>query len=398
MFKIFSQKNKRVYLDYAAAAPTAPQSPHVAPISTTLFANPSGIYREGVDVKNIIENSRKEILHYFDAVSQRIIFTQSATQSINIALQGILSTGDHLIISAVEHPAVIECAKFLQREKKIELTILPVDETGLVSLRNLRESLKPNTKLVSIIYASNEIGTIQPIKEIGRVISEYKREKNSEIYFHTDATQAVNYLDIRMNSNRLDMISFNGSKIYAGKGVGALIYNKSLVLHPIIFGGGQENGLWSGTEDVHSIMRLATALGEINNIKSKNFKAKELLRLETLRKDFLINIQKEIGEIILWSKSEKTLPNIVNIGLPDFESDEMVIRLDDLGFAVSHKSACAAMETGSGSYVLQALGATVKQSSENIRISMGRTTTQREMQDLAKAIKLTYYKFAKVQK
>ncbi len=396
MFKIFTKKNKRVYLDYAAAAPSHSRS--AVSDSSSLFANASGIYREGVLVRNLIEKSRKEILHYFDAVSQRIIFTQSATQSINITLQGILKSGDHLIISAIEHPAVIECAKFLQKEKKIELTILPVDETGLISLRSIRESLKSNTKLVSIIYASNEIGAIQPIKEIGRVISEYKREKNSEIYFHTDATQAVNYLDIRMNSNRLDMISFNGSKIYAGKGVGALIYNKSLVFHPIIFGGGQENNLWSGTEDVDSIIRLANSLSEINDIKSKNFKAKELLRLETLRQDFLINIQKEIPEAVIWSKAKNTLPNIINIGLPNFESDEMVIRLDDLGFAISHKSACAAIETGSGSYVLQALGSTVKQSSENIRISMGRATTKREMDSLAKAIKLTYHKFAKVQK
>jgi cysteine desulfurase len=380
MINIFSKKNKPVYLDHAAA---------------TLSANASGIYSEGVMMKSMIEQSRKEILHCFDAVSQKIIFTGSATQSINIALQGLLVTGDHLIISAIEHPAVLECAKFLQRENKIELTILPVDEAGLVSLRDLRESLKSNTKLVSIIYASNEIGTIQPIKEIGRVISEHNREHDTQIYFHTDATQAVNYLDIRMNSNRLDMISFNGSKIYAGKGVGALIYKKDLSLKPIIYGGGQENGLWSGTEDVDSIVRLATAVTDINNAKSKNHKDKESTRLEILKQNFLKEIIKEIPEVKIWSEAENSLPNIINIGLPNFESDEMVVRLDEKGFAVSHKSACAAMETGSGSYVLQAIGASIKESSENIRISMGRTTTKREMADLAKAIKLIYSKFAK---
>jgi cysteine desulfurase len=380
MINIFSKKNKRVYLDHAAA---------------TLSANASGIYSEGVLMKSMLEQSRKEILHSFDAVSQKIIFTGSATQSINIALQGLLTAGDHLVISSIEHPAVIECAKFLQREKKIELTILPVDETGLVSVRSLRESLKSNTKLVSIIYASNELGTVQPIKEIGRVISEHNREHDTQIYFHTDATQAVNYLDIRMNSNRLDMISFNGSKIYAGKGVGALIYEKNLKLHPIIYGGGQENGLWSGTEDVDSIVRLATAITDINNVKGKNFKNKESARLEILKQDFLKDIQKEIPEVKIWSKAESSLPNIINIGLPNFESDEMVVRLDEKGFAVSHKSACAAMETGSGSYVLQAIGASIKESSENIRISMGRNTTSKEMTDLAKAIKLIYSKFAK---
>lgn len=395
MFKIFSKQNKRVYLDYAAASPNLMSLPVEYQES---FENPSAIYKEGLKVNDIINKCRADILKNFDAVSQKIIFLNSATQSINVALQGSLESGDHLIISAVEHPAVLECAKFLEREKGVELTALPVNEFGLIDIKLLRENLKPNTKLVSIIYANNEIGTVQPIKEIGRSISEYNRENNTKILFHTDATQAINYLEVRMGSNRLDMISFNSSKIYAGKGSAALIYNKTLKLKPIIFGGGQENNLWSGTEDLGGILRLSLSIADINDTKSKNYRDKEALRLNILKSYFLKEIQKEIKEVILWTKAENSLPNIINIGLPDFDSDEMVIRLDEFGFAVSHKSACAATESSSGSYVLQAVGSTVKQSSENIRISMGRGTTKREVESLVKALKLIYYKFAKSEK
>jgi len=397
MFNIFKKnnENKRVYLDYAGAAPTAPQILASQKEFENLFANPSGIYKESTDVKNIIENSRKEILKYFDAVSQKVIFTQSATQSINIALFGILKKGDHLIISSIEHPATIECAKFLEKERGIKVTMLPVDELGVVDIKSLRENLKSNTKLVSVIYANNEIGVVQPIKEIGRIVNEHKRKNNTEIYFHTDATQAINYIQVSMNSNRLDMITFNGSKIYAGKGVAALIYDKNLKLLPIIFGGGQENNLWSGTEDVQSITRFAKALQIINDKDSESFKDTEKIRLENIKKNFVKELQKEIPEVIIWSKAENSLPNIINIGLPGFESDEMVIRLDNVGFAVSHKSACAALETGSGSYVLQALGATIKQSSENIRISMGRNTKEKDMNNLLSNIKTIYSKYKK---
>jgi cysteine desulfurase len=399
-----------------------------------LYANPSGIYRRGVEAKNKIEVSRKIISSILNCNNSEIIFTGSGTESINLALLGYVknylaasvasSVVPKVITSNVEHSAVLETLLHLEKENLIEIIFLKVDETGRVKENDLREILKEsgvenNIILVSVMYANNETGRVQPVKEIGRIIDEYNRAaskarsetQNQKIAFHIDAMQAGNYLDIDVKKLRCDMLSMNGSKIYGPKGIGLLYKNKDIKLSPIIYGGGQEGGIRSGTEDVQKIVGLACAM-QI----AKEKRDSEIIRILELQNYFLENIQKEflkdnlevkiytekndINKIV--NKKEKlkinyfnieSLPNNINIGLPNMLSDEMVIRLDYAGFDVSHKSACASNETGEGSYVLRAMGATEKESNENIRITMGRDTKLKDLQKLIQEIKNIYEKY-----
>lgn len=375
------------YFDHAGATPISKTAAKAMHKVSNMYHNPSGIYSGGVEVKSKIEDTRKVILNAFDANNMNLVFTPSGTASVNLAVLGVLKKGDHFITSAIEHPAVLEMVPHL-RSMGIETTVLPVDEAGVVSLEVLRNELSPNTKLVSVMMVNNEIGTLQPIKEIGRIVDEYKRKNETQFpYFHSDACQAVNYFDISMRSLRLDMLSFNGSKIYGPKGIGALIIKKQVNISPIIFGGGQEAGLWSGTEDVSRIVGLGTAVVETLRIKEK-----ESERLSRIQSYAFSKIQGEIVESIINGSEESRSPNNINISLPGMDSDEMVLRLDNLGFAVSHKSACAAGDTTLGSHVLGAIGQS-KYASENIRITMGRGTKKGDVDRLIKAIKKIYYKY-----
>ena len=270
------------------------------------------------------------------------------------------------------------------------------------------------------MYANNETGRMQPVKEIGRIIDEYNRigsaaskargEESRDIAFHIDAMQAGNYLDMDIKKLRCHMLSMNGSKIYGPKGIGILYKDKNINLSSIILGGGQEGGLRSGTEDVQKIVGQAKAV-QI----SKEKRDSEIVRLLELQNYFLENIKKEIPEVKIYThKNEvnkiidkkdnkqtvkinyfnlESLPNNINIGLPGMLSDELVIRLDYAGFDISHKSACASNETGEGSYVLRAMGASEKESNENIRITMGRDTNLKDIKKLIQEIKKIYLKY-----
>jgi cysteine desulfurase len=343
-----------------------------------------------------------------------------------------------IITTNIEHAAVLETLNFLEKEKLIEIIYLKVDETGKIKENDLREILKesgPENKdniiLVSVMYVNNETGRVQPLKEIGRVVDLYNKEisdaarvargKESSITYHIDAMQAGNYLDMDIKKLRCDMLSFNGSKIYGPKGVGVLFKSKKINIESISFGGGQEHGLRSGTEDIQKIVGMAKAL-EI----AKEKKDSEIIRLLDMQKNFLEKIKIEIPEVKIYTHKNNenkivqkklesggseaaaikqkddlkinyfnidSLLNNINIGLPGMQSDEMVVRLDYAGFDISHKSACASNEIGEGSYVLRAMGATEKESSENIRISMGRNTKPSEMESLILCIKDIYYKY-----
>lgn len=378
---------KNHYFDYAGATPISGAVRRAMRDVENMYANPSGIYRGGVEVKSIIEKCRKNILNNFDANNMNLVFTSSGTTSVNLAIMGTLKKGDHFITSNIEHPAVIETARYMSRIGVL-VTYLNVDENGVVKLSELREAMNEKTKLVSVMMVNNEIGTVQPIKEIGKIIDEHRRKYDTAFpYFHTDACQAVNYFDISMRSLRLDMLSFNASKIYGPKGVGALIIRKGIDVEPITYGGGQEMGLWSGTEDVAKIVGLDAAVSETLNKKEKE--RARLLKIQSFAFD---KIKNEIREAIVNGSLENRSPNNINITLPGMDSDEMVIRLDSLGFAVSHKSACASADSTLGSHVLIAIGQG-KYASQNIRITMGRDTKKADISRLVSAIGHIYYKY-----
>ena len=443
---------KNIYLDNAGATQIDENVLCAMHGVESLYANPSGIYRSGIFAKEKIEESRKIISSILNCNSSEVFFTGSGTESVNVAILGYIKSyisenknenkSDSFVIPKVittniEHSAVLESLNHLYDMGIIEIIYLKVDESGRVNENDVREILKetgPENKnniiMVSVMYANNETGRVQPIKEIGRIINEYniniiraargaRGKAEPEIVFHLDAMQAGNYFDIDVKKLRCHMFSVNASKIYGPKGVGVLYKSKKVNLSAISFGGGQEKGIRSGTEDVTKIVGMAKAM-QI----AKEKRDTEIVRLLGLQNYFLENIKLSIPEVKIYTEKNNvnrvvdmhggeaaatktksqskikinyfnldSIPNNLNIGLPGMLSDEMVIRLDYSGFDVSHKSACASNEVGEGSYVLRAMGSTEKESNENIRITMGRDTKLENLQKLILEIKNIYLKY-----
>ncbi len=418
MWNIFTKKQKRIYLDNAGATPLSKRAKDTLVETMSVFGNPSAIHKEGASASKLLQEARNLCAKVLNAHSYEIYFTSSGTESCNLAILGTYMARQqntehrtqmipHIITTAIEHPSVLEPIRNLEKEGKISVTYLPVYKNGIVKINDLRDALKKETILVSIMYANNEIGTIQPVKEIGRVIEEWKKENNRAHteypYFHTDACQAANYCNLDAVRLRAHLITLNGSKVYGPKGIALLYKREGIKLSEITYGGGQERGLRSGTESAPLARSFAEAL-----IESQELKEKESARLRALR-DFLRDeLLKNIPDVTIYGawdeskleagswklKAEYRLPNNINIRVPGIPSDEMILRLDAKGFAVSHKSACASAESD-GSYVVQALGATEEESLENVRITLGRSTSRQDLELLVKAIKEIKNKFGK---
>jgi cysteine desulfurase len=374
----------------------------------------------------MLDKARALCATILNAHSYEIYFVSSGTESCNLAVLGTYqafitthnlppTTLPHVIVSSIEHPAVLEPIKLLEREGKVRVTYLPVYEDGIVKVKDIREALCDETILVSVMYANNEIGTLQPVKEIGRMLEEWKqslgRTHSSYPYFHIDACQAANYCNLDVVRVRAHLMTVNSSKVYGPKGVALLYKREGIHVLPISYGGGQERELRSGTENVASAYAFGVALTEAKEVIEK-----ESARLRTFRDETVELLKKEIPRIVFYGafdeyytrvpteskvrfvkntlKEEKRLPNNINCRVPGISSEEMILRLDAKGFAVSHKSACASMET-EGSYVLVALGATEEEALENIRISMGRKTTKKDMENLVMTMKEISLKYTK---
>lgn len=403
MFNLFKKKIRRIYLDNAGATPVSARAKRALVDTLSLYGNPSAIHKEGDKASYALQKARNRIATALNAHSYEIVFTSTGTESCNFAILGTyegskqwaVRSGQlpHIITSTIEHPAVLEPIKKLEREGKAIVTYLPVYENGIVKVNDIREALCEETVLVSVMYANNEIGTIQPVKEIGRAIDEWKREQGrtftSYPYFHIDACQAGNYLNLDVLRLKCHLMTVNSSKVYGPKGVAALYKREGISVASIVFGGGQERGLRSGTESVALAASFAEALAE-----SVAMRESESERLTTLRDYFFMEIRRTISDVTIYGDLDDRLPNNINIRIPGIPSDEMILRLDAKGFAVSHKSACASQETD-GSYVVQALGATVAESLENVRITLGRDTTKKDLVSLIDAIKEIKDKFSR---
>ncbi len=402
MFSLFSKKSKRVYLDNAGATPISKAAEAELLRTLSLYGNPSAIHREGDEASRVLHQARTTIARVLNAHSYEISFLSSGTESCNLAVMGTYEgyihqrekqendALPHIITSLIEHPSVLEPIRDLEKKGKVRVTYLPVYEDGIVKVKDVREALAQETILVSVMYANNEIGTIQPVKEIGRALEEWKRSEGRAFtaypYFHVDACQAANYLNLDVVRLKTHLMTVNSSKVYGPKGAAILYKREGCRVEAVTLGGGQERGLRSGTESVGAASAFSVALKEAVDMREQ-----ESSRLKVIRDYFFEEIVKEVPDVTIYgardtAHEESRLPNNINIRVPGISSDEMILRLDTRGFAVSHKSACASSETD-GSYVIEALGATEQEALENIRITLGRFTSKEDMKELVAAIK-----------
>lgn len=365
------------------------------------FGNPSALYKEGVAARQAVEGARQSVAEALGAHADEIIFTGSGTESDNLAILGTIKAlgsmttklgKPHIVTSVIEHPAVLKVCRALEREGGVDVTYVGVNEKGIVNTKEIKESLRHETVLVSIMYANNEIGTIQSIKEIAKVVRSFRKEKltnqvpqerslGSDIpYFHTDACQATNYLDMNVLPLGVDLLTINGSKIYGPKGVGALYVKRGTKIEPMVHGGGQERGIRAGTENVPAIVGFAEAMKITSALKEK-----ESTRLTELRDYFMKGILENVPGSILNGDKRKRLPNNVNISIPNIDSEQLVIELDAKGVAVSAQSACKSRDYSS-SYVIMALGRDSLPNEGSVRFSLGRETKKRDIDYVLKIL------------
>lgn len=370
------KNTKRIYLDHAATTPLDKRVLDVMrKIETETYGNPSSIHWEGISAKNKLEEARKNIAGILHAHSDEIIFTGGGTEANNVAIFGAI--GDvskaHVIVSNIEHPSVFECVQELEK-RGAEVTYLPVSSDGILSPKIVRDALRQNTVLVSIMYANNETGAVQPIAEIAKVIRRHNKT-GGNTFFHTDACQAVNYLDTNVLKIGADLVTFNASKIYGPKGVGALFVRRGVTLAPVIFGGGQERGIRSGTENVSAIAGFAEAMRIAEKMKEK-----ESARLVKLRDFFIREILTKIPDTILNGTASERLPNNVNISFLGEDAEAIVIALDARGIAVSTGSACANIsQDGKVSPAVLALDGDRIRAAGSVRFTLGRGTTKEDI-------------------
>jgi cysteine desulfurase len=423
MFNLF--KENRVYLDHAGSTPISKKAEQALVTFLSLYGNPSGIHKEGTQSGLLLDKARALCAKALNAHAYEIYFTGSGTESCNLAILGTYNAFiknnpgkiPHIITTNIEHPAVLEPIHHLEKNKLAHVTYLQADKDGMINHKEIKALLTEETMLVSVMYANNEIGTILPIKEIGRAIEEWKKENNktytSYPYFHTDACQAGNYLNMDVVRLRTHLVTLNASKVYGPKGIALLYKREGIQVDPIILGGGQERGLRSGTENAPAAYAFGVALEEATTMRES-----ESVRLREIRDYFKLLAEKEIPSMRFYGawdeykqkaedgkwkaeespkdkkleaagyqlKAELRLPNNINCRIPGISSEEMILRLDAKGFAVSHKSACASSETD-GSYVILALGESEMAAKENLRITLGRATAKHHMKDLVTAMK-----------
>jgi len=416
---------KIVYMDNASSTPIERSVfLEMKKFMTDEFGNPGSLHQKGVMAKNALDDARKKVADILSAMPDEIIFTSSGTESNNLAIQGVMNqanqTGQgvsltrvlHIVTTNIEHSSVLETCRYLEKEGKASVTYVPVESNGVVDPEKIKEALKENTVLVSVMYANNEIGTIQPIMEIAKEIRFFRKQRKPKSdlgtsfksglglpIFHTDATQAINYLPIKVEKLGVDLMSFNGSKIYGPKGVGVLFtkhYGSTLIkdrstriINPIMYGGEQEFGLRPGTENVVAIVGFAKALEITEKIKNNETK-----RLTKLRDYFIKKLKKQFPQITINGDLTNRLPNNINISVPNFESELLVIELDARGVAASSKSACKTKSKEF--YVIKAIRPDFDyKKGAIIRFSLGRQNIKNDVEYAIKSLSEIFKKYKK---
>ncbi|MHB8631140.1 MAG: cysteine desulfurase family protein [Candidatus Limnocylindria bacterium] len=370
---------RRVYLDHAATTPVDPEVAELmAQVLREVYGNPSSIYAEGRRARALVDRARQEVAQSIGAMPAEIVFTSGGTEADNLALRGVLKAregeADGLITTAVEHHAVLDTAGDLAAHGQARLTVVGVDREGRVSPEAVRAALDDRTALVSVMHGNNEVGTLQPIGSIGALC----RERG--VTFHTDAVQTAGSVDIDVRTLPVDLLSVNAHKFYGPKGVGALYVRRGTPVATIQTGGGQEQGRRTGTENVAGIVGLGAAM----RIAAAN-RAAEAARQIALRDALIAGIRSRIPDATLTGHPTERLPNSVSFCFRGVQGEALVVSLDLEGFSASSGSACTSGATDP-SHVLIALGIDRELAQGSLRLTVGRATTERDVDSLLGAL------------
>lgn len=364
-------------MDHAASTPIADSVlEEMMPYLRENYGNPSSIHRFGRIATKALDSARKRIAELINANPNEILFTSGGTESNNTALFGIMNQnkGKTLITTSIEHDAVLEPCKKLEQLGH-NIVYLPVDSDGMVSVENLESSLSDQVGLVSVMFANNEVGTIQPIKEIAQLC------KKHSVPFHTDAVQAVGKIPVDVHDLGVDLMSISSHKINGPKGIGALYIRNGVKLNPFLLGGGQENGMRSGTESVANIVGFGKACQIAKeNLQSNNH------ALQNLRNRLVERISKELTHTTMNGHKEMRLPNNAHFTFLGVNGEDLIIKLDEHGIAASTGSACS-VKTQKASHVLMAMGFTHEQITGSLRLTVGTTNTISEIDQTVDVLK-----------
>lgn len=362
----------KVYLDNAATTMVRKEVVDaMIPAFTTYYGNPSSLHEYAREAEQLLDAARKDVAAVINAKPDEIVFTGGGSESDNMALRGAVAAnkkkGKHVITSAVEHHAVLYTLQAMEREGLIELTMLPVDEYGIVSAESVANALRDDTVLVSIMFANNEVGSINPISEIGKIC----RDKG--VLFHTDAVQATGHVPVDVVAMNIDMLSISAHKFHGPKGVGVLFIRKGVRIPSLIIGGGQEKKRRAGTENVPGIVGLATALKIANEHMAEN-----AAKVGALRDELMKGIAESIPDVKLNGHPTKRLPNNVNYSIRYIEGESILLMLDINGIAASSGSACTSGSLDP-SHVLLAMGLPHEIAHGSLRLTLSEFTTKEEI-------------------
>jgi len=408
---------QKVYLDYAATTPVAPEvQKAMQPYWDKLFGNPAAMHAYGQDARKAVEAAREKLARFFHFEPEEIIFTGGATESNNLALRGVVkgvknfvkkipdkfAFGDdftpHIITTPFEHHCLLDTARDLLRGEA-EVTFVNLNRSGVVEPGEIKKAIKPNTVLVSVMYVNNEIGTVAPLPEVAKVVEEEKKRRRKEarsgkeiipLYFHSDITQAVNYLPCDMRRLGVDLFSLSAHKVYGPKGAGALGVGKEVKIEKIQFGGSQEFNLRAGTHNVTGIVGLGAAIERTAKVKNK-----ETEKIKRLRDYFWKQLQKNVKNISLNGSLTERVANNLNVSFAGVEGESMLLALDLSGIACSTGSACSS-ETLEPSHVLLSIGLTHPEAHGSLRFTLGEGNTQTDINYSVAQIAQTVTKLRKI--
>lgn len=373
---------KKIYFDNAATSCIDKRVLEaMLPYLSKIYGNASSLHSIGTEAKEALECARNQVASCIGAQLDEIIFTSGGTEANNFAVKGIAFAnrlkGNHIIVSAIEHDCILNTCHWLE-DQGFYVTYLPVDRSGLVDIETLKKVINPKTILVSVMHANNEIGTIEPVDEIGEIC------KLHDVYFHSDACQSFGKIAIDVNKSQIDLLTINSHKIYGPKGVGALYVRKGTKITPLLHGGGQESGFRSSTENIPGIVGFAKA-AEIS-IHEMYEESKRVAQFRNHLKDFLIE---NYDNVYIHGHTEKRLPGHLSFSFHGLEGEtiRLLFLLDEIGIAVSAGSACSSNHGGSASHVLKAIGLDPFEARGAIRVSFGRFNTDNDIDALISALK-----------
>ncbi|MGE5298057.1 MAG: cysteine desulfurase family protein [Acidobacteriaceae bacterium] len=377
-------KAKRIYLDHAATTPIAKEvSLVMADFDRRQFGNPSSIHHEGQEARASIDSARADIAEFFNCLPQEIIFTSGATEANNLAIAGCISdyvsrhnAKPHVITTILEHQSVFNTVKTAYERGIIEATFVEPDKNGITDPKKIVAEIRDNTILISLIFVSNEIGTLQPVRELGKLLAEYNSKSRQKIIFHTDAVQAVKFYNCNVKKLGVDLLTFSGHKINGPKGIGGLFIKAGSRLNKIQFGGSQEYEKRAGTQNTTGIIGMSRAILLLGSLENRESLAKKIRKLKDHLADFAVNQKIQIlGDHSL----EKSCPDILTLYFKNLDQDTLLARLDVAGYSVSNGSACSSGSTNP-SNILKALHVPGK--GAVVRISLGKSNTLSEIEKL----------------